>query len=101
MNRLFLSLMTLLMVGCASGQQALQVPRAAEATSHPIRPIQVDCQFGLNMLWQLENIILNPNSSNSYWDPLLDQVSGSRTPAQRKASAKYVLWSIRTQCQGF
>ena len=101
MKRLLLTCIVLAMTGCASGQQALRLPHAAEATNHPIRPIQIDCQFGMNMMYQLENIIANPTISDHYWDPLFQQVAGSNTPVQRRASAKYILWSIRTQCQGY
>ena len=101
MKKFILLVMTSTLVACASSQTVLQAPPAPSQSSNPIRPVQVDCNFGLSMMYQLENIVANPYRADSFWDPMFAQIAGTQTPAQRSASAKYVLWSIRTKCQGY
>lgn len=99
MNKyIMLPVMALSLVGCAASQPVIKAP---PQTYNPIRPIQVDCQFGLAMATQLEYIIASPGEENSFWDPTFNQIHGTANREQRKASAKYVLWSIRTKCQGY
>ena len=49
----------------------------------------------------LEAIISNPQIENPTWQGTFATISGNQTAIQRTQSAKVVLWTIRTQCQGF
>ena len=71
------------------------------AQSLPIAPVSVDCRYAAAMSIDLEKIIANPSNSTRQWDNLFATIAGSQTNQQRISSAKVVLWSIRTNCQGF
>lgn len=73
---------------------------AAQSTPAP-QPITVDCRYALQMQTDLEQIIARPTASNSVWDKTLSWVGGTGSPQQRLASAKTMLWTIRTQCRGY
>ncbi len=91
----------LFLTGCASVQPSKPQPDKLTSTSHPLMSIAVDCRYGAAMVNDLEYIIANPHFVNPVWQNTFATVAGSQTPQQRQASAKKVLWTIRTQCQGF
>ena len=74
---------------------------AQTTSSLSLQPITLDCTKAVEMSTELESIINNPGRKNSTWDSTLAWVGGIATPEQRQASAKTVLWNIRTQCRGF
>jgi PBP1b-binding outer membrane lipoprotein LpoB len=88
-------LLVLLLSGCATAQHNSASP------NHAIQPLQVDCRYGNMMLADLEAIISNPQIENPTWQGTFATISGNQTAIQRTQSAKVVLWTIRTQCQGF
>ena len=88
-------LLVLLLSGCASTSYNAASP------NHPIQPLQVDCRYGNMMSADLEAIISNPQIENPTWQRIFATISGNQTAVQRTQSAKVVLWTIRTQCQGF
>ena len=87
-------LATLVLSGCAS---TTVQPTVA---SNPISQIQVHCGYSTQMSQELQSIIDNPNNYSSRWDHTFSKLSGSNTPQARVASAKTVLWTIRTRCPG-
>lgn len=87
----------LLLTGCASSKNYSQI----SSNNHPLMSIAVDCRHGARMVNDLEYIIANPKFVNPYWQPVFATVAGNQSPEQRSSSAKSVLWTIRTQCQGF
>jgi hypothetical protein len=91
----------LFLSGCASVQHSKPQPDNLTSTSHPLMSIAVDCRYGASMVNDLEYIIANPHFVNPVWQNTFATIAGSQTPHQRQASAKKVLWTIRTQCQGF
>jgi hypothetical protein len=90
----------LLLSGCAGVQQRVPSEKLSSA-SHPLMSIAIDCRYGATMVTDLEYIIANPNFVNPIWQNTFATIAGNQTPQQRQASAKKVLWTIRTQCQGF
>ncbi len=90
-----LLLLVLLLSGCAIAQHNAASP------NHAIQPLQVDCRYGHMMSADLEAIISNPQVENAIWQGTFATISGNQTAIQRTQSAKVVLWTIRTQCQGF
>jgi hypothetical protein len=87
--------LVLLLTGCASAQHN------STSANHPIQSLQVDCRYGAMMSAELETIIANPQTENATWQRTFATISGNQTAIQRIQSAKVVLWTIRTQCQGF
>lgn len=71
------------------------------ASSLGIQPMAIDCAKAAAMSQELEAIIAEPGKRNATWDPTLSWVGGVNSTQQRLASAKTVLWNIRTQCRGF
>ena len=71
------------------------------ASTLGLQPITMDCAQAVNMSQELEAIIADPGKKNATWDPTLVWVGGINSAQQRQASAKTVLWNIRTQCRGF
>ena len=94
MKLLALSVVCASMVGCASAP-------ATTASAPTPRAVNVDCRYAPQMLNDLENIIAQPSASNAVWDKTLGWVGGVGSPQQRLASAKTMLWNIRTQCRGY
>ena len=88
-------LLVLLLSGCATAQYNGASP------NHAIQSLQVDCRYGHKMSADLEAIISNPQIENPTWQGIFATISGNQTAIQRTQSAKVVLWTIRTQCQGF
>jgi PBP1b-binding outer membrane lipoprotein LpoB len=88
-------LLVLLLSGCATAQYNGASP------NHAIQTLQVDCRYGHKMVADLEAIISNPQIENPTWQGTFATISGNQTAIQRTQSAKVVLWTIRTQCQGF
>lgn len=75
---------------------------APVASSAPgLQSVAVDCAQASGMSGELEAIIANPAKTNATWDSTLGWVGGVQTPQHRLASAKTLLWTIRTQCRGF
>lgn len=73
----------------------------SSASGLAIQPMTMDCAQAAAMSQELEAIIATPNKKNATWDPTLSWVGGINSAQQRQASAKTVLWNIRTQCRGF
>lgn len=70
--------------------------------TNAIQPIYVDCRHSVTMSRELEEIVADPQQTrNRRWWATFAAIEGSQTPEQRLKSAKAVLWTIRTQCQGF
>ncbi len=67
----------------------------------PISTVQTDCRFASRMSADLETVIQNPHRDYPEWHRAFSALSGFGTAQQRTASAKTVLWSIRTNCRGF
>lgn len=86
-------LLSLTLVGCASAPPT-------QITTNPISPVHVNCFYSAQMSAELEGIIANPANMSDRWEPSFSKLSGSTTIQQRVASAKTVLWSIRTRCPG-
>lgn len=73
---------------------------APVASSAPgLQPVAVDCAHASRMMGELEAIAAEPAKSNATWDSTLGWVGGVQNPQQRLASAKTMLWTIRTQCR--
>jgi hypothetical protein len=81
------------------GACATQAPQGSSAPG--LQQVTVDCAHASNMSGELEAIIAEPARTNTTWDSTLDWVGGVRSPQQRLASAKTLLWTIRTQCRGY
>lgn len=90
-------LLPMLLVGCASTVQ----PTQSYNNTNPIQRVSVDCRYSARMSQDLQHIINNPGEDAKNWTSTFNTISGSSTAQQRVASAKTVLWNIRTQCQGF
>ncbi len=92
----------LLLVSMLAGIASTSVAQTKNAASAlAIQPMTVDCVQAASMSQELEAIIADPGKRNATWDPTLAWVGGALSPQQRLASAKTVLWNIRTQCRGF
>ncbi len=87
----------LVLSGCASTVQ----PTQSYGNVNPIQKVTVDCRFASRMSQDLQFIINNPGEDPKNWTQTFNTISGSTTHQQRIASAKTVLWNIRTQCQGY
>ena len=87
-----------LLSGCATTYQS-GVP--GPMTSDPLRPIYADCSRTVSTVTELETIIANPDKPNTFWDSIFATLNGNQNARQRYASAKTVLWSVRTQCYGY
>lgn len=95
MNAKWLIAPALMLSGCATTENFVSSPNLALSTMH------VDCRYGAMMTADLERIIANPQFEYPVWRRAFSDVAGHATPDQRQASAKVVLWTIRTQCKGF
>ena len=91
----------IILAGCASQQPQYTRYVAQSSPNQPIRSIGVDCRYAPNYYGELESIIANPLKSDTMWEETFATVHGTNTPQQRMASAKTVLWSVRTQCPGY
>lgn len=89
-----------ILVLCSTGLSAL-AQTSAPSSALAIQPMTIDCAQAASMSQELENIIAQPSKSNATWDSTLSWVGGIKSAQQRLASAKTVLWNIRTQCRGF
>lgn len=92
----FLAVCALVLTGCATNAQ--------NYTSSPnlgLSQLHVDCRYGSAMSADLERIINNPQFEYPVWKRVFSTIAGHETPDQRTASAKTVLWTIRTQCKAF
>jgi hypothetical protein len=69
--------------------------------TNAIQPIYVDCRHGVTLSRELEEIVADLQQNPRRWQNTFAAIEGSQTPEQRLKSAKAVLWTIRTQCQGF
>lgn len=85
-------LATIVLSGCASNSQPV--------ASNPMHPIHLNCNNAHQYSADLQQVISNPNVSSGYWNNAFDKLSGRETHQQRIASAKTVLWTIRTRCPG-
>ena len=82
------------LTGCAStSNQYVEV--------NPLTPINVDCRYAKEMATDLQRIVDNPNSTSIHWSGTFSGIYGNQTASQRQASAKTVLWTIRTRCPGY
>jgi hypothetical protein len=84
------------LVGCASN-----TVQPTPNTINPISKVTIDCRYSTAMSLDLQNIILNPNLDTRDWNRTFAGISGYLTTDQKVASAKAVLWNIRTQCPGY
>ena len=95
MNAKLLASCALLLSGCATTENLTSSPNLALSQMH------VDCRYGSMMSADLERIIKNPQYEYPVWRRAFGDLAGHATLEQRVASAKAVLWTIRTQCKGF
>jgi len=96
MNAKWLLVPCLALAGCATNSQNF-----ASSPNLGLSQMSVDCRFGPQMSADLERIIANPQYDYPVWRRAFGDIAGHATPEQRTASAKVVLWTIRTQCKGF
>ena len=93
---------SLVIIGLAlSASLNVLAQTSGSASALAIQPMAVDCAQAASMSQELEAIIAEPGKRNATWDPTLSWVGGINSAQQRLASAKTVLWNIRTQCRGF
>jgi hypothetical protein len=95
MNVKYLAVAVLCLSGCKTTENLTSSPNLALGQMH------VDCRYGSMMTADLERIIANPQYEYPVWRRAFSDLAGHATPDQRVASAKAVLWTIRTQCKGF
>ena len=87
-----MSICVLTLCGCSTANTSVQ------AQTVPMHPLMINCSSVAKAIPQLEYAIANPSESSSL-DQTFTRLVGMSAPSQRQASAKTILWSIRTQCQ--
>lgn len=92
MNKAIVLVMLAGLVGCSTANTS------AHAQNAPMLPLMINCSSVAKAIPQLEYAIANPNESSPL-DPTFTKLVGMQSSNQRQASAKTVLWSIRTKCQ--
>lgn len=92
MNKAIVLVMLVGLVGCSTPDKTLH------AQTVPTLPLMINCSSVAKAIPQLEHAIANPNESSPL-DPTFTKLVGMQSSNQRQASAKTVLWAIRTKCQ--